>query len=332
MQISPRLSLTYVLPQQAQKHLSVNETIRRLDALVQMRAISKSVAAEPPSPTEGDAYILPAGKSGAAWSGFADNAVAVFQDGAWTAISPHDGFLAWVSQEGAFYRYAGGQWSALSSGGSAATQVGVNTTADTTNRFAVKSDATLFNHDDVTPGTGDHRLKINKSASAKTASVIFQTGAAARAELGLAGNDDFRVKVSADGAAFSDALVINKDTRFIGVGHGAPDHALDVNGAIRVRGVPAGGHHLSNDGATVELANGATLDINNFSGLVFVVELSTGRLAQFLCGGGSTVLVAATGTVGTLTFAANPIRYVFTNGIGATGMFRFLLLRARDSA
>jgi len=33
---SPNLDLTYVAPSQAQKHVTVNETFRRLDALVQM--------------------------------------------------------------------------------------------------------------------------------------------------------------------------------------------------------------------------------------------------------------------------------------------------------
>ncbi|MEO1425564.1 MAG: DUF2793 domain-containing protein, partial [Pseudomonadota bacterium] len=33
MEQSPKLALPYVLPQQAQKHVTVNEGLRRLDAL-----------------------------------------------------------------------------------------------------------------------------------------------------------------------------------------------------------------------------------------------------------------------------------------------------------
>lgn len=43
-------------------------------------------------------------------------------------------------------------------------------------------------------------------------SIIFQTGASGRAEVGLAGSDDLRVKVSADGSTWKDALVVNKST------------------------------------------------------------------------------------------------------------------------
>ncbi len=44
--------------------------------------------------------------------------------------------------------------------------VGVNTTADATDRLAVKSPASLF--DD---GGGDHRMKINKATAGDTASL-----------------------------------------------------------------------------------------------------------------------------------------------------------------
>ncbi len=102
MEQSPRLSLSYVKPQQAQKHVTVNESFRRLDILVQMNALSRSISAEPLSPSEGAAYILPAGKSGAVWSSFADHTVAAFQDGAWTGIAAREGFLIHVADEDAF--------------------------------------------------------------------------------------------------------------------------------------------------------------------------------------------------------------------------------------
>lgn len=85
--------------------------------------------------------------------------------------------------------------------------VGVNATADTTNRLSVASPASLFDHE----GAG-HQLKINKDAPGDTASVLFQTGYSGRAEFGLAGDDDFHVKVSADGSAWQEALVISRSS------------------------------------------------------------------------------------------------------------------------
>lgn len=65
-----RLGLPYLMPAQAQKHVTVNEALRKLDALVQPRVLSRAVSAEPAAPAAGDAYILPAGASGTAWDGF----------------------------------------------------------------------------------------------------------------------------------------------------------------------------------------------------------------------------------------------------------------------
>ncbi len=211
MDQSPRLSLSYVAPAQAQKHVTVNESFRRLDVLVQMTVKSRTVAAEPASPAEGDGYILPASPSGAAWDNFAADNLAFYQDGAWISVTRVQGMRAYVVDEGDLVAYDGAAWSPISVG-EEANQFGVNTAADATNRLAVKSDAALFSHDDVTPGTGDVRVKINKAAAGDTASHLFQTGFSGRAEFGLTGDDDFHVKVSPDGASWRDALVIDKDT------------------------------------------------------------------------------------------------------------------------
>jgi len=61
----------------------------------------------------------------------------------------------------------------------------------------------------VTPGTGDHSLKINKSASGKTASVVMRDNASGRAEFGLLTDDNFRLKVSANGSTWTEAFVVS---------------------------------------------------------------------------------------------------------------------------
>ncbi len=220
MQNSAKLGLAYVAPQQSQKHVTVNEAFRRLDMLVQASVRSRTLAAQPAGPADGDAYILPAGKTGADWAVMSAGAIAAFQDGAWTEFSPREGWRVWVDDENLARSFDGAAWVAESAGGSAqsAPFFGVNTTADTLNRLAVKSDTVLFSHDDVTPGSGDHRLKVNKAASAKTGSVLFQTNASGRAEFGCVGDDQFRLKVSADGATWKDAFVIDGASGNVGVG------------------------------------------------------------------------------------------------------------------
>jgi hypothetical protein len=73
--------------------------------------------------------------------------------------------------------------------------------------LAVRSPATLLTHE-----SGDHRLKINRQAAANTASLLFQTGFAGQGEIGLAGDGNLRMKASADGAVWRDALVVDGAT------------------------------------------------------------------------------------------------------------------------
>lgn len=231
MSTSPRLKLPYIEPAQAQKHVTANESFRRLDALVHLAVKSETLAAEPSAPIEGDAYIIPAGAGGANWGVMAAGAVAAFQDGQWIEHAPRAGWRAWVEAIGAFRVFDGAGWTAedFSGGGSPFATLGVNATADATNRLAVKSNAALFSHDDATPGSGDARLIINKSSAAGTASAVFQNNFSGRAEFGIAGADDFSLKVSADGAIWKEALVVDKDNGNVGVG-GAPASQLHLRG------------------------------------------------------------------------------------------------------
>jgi hypothetical protein len=125
--------------------------------------------------------------------------------------APREGWIAWVADEDAALVWSGSAWTALTTGSGggdvAFSTVGINDTADTTNRLVVASDATLFSHDG-----DDHRLKINKAAAADTASLLYQTAFSGRAELGLAGDDDFHFKVSADGSTWNQAIIIDRST------------------------------------------------------------------------------------------------------------------------
>jgi hypothetical protein len=227
MNQSPRLGLSYILPNQAQKHVSANESFRRLDALVQLTANSASQSVEPQAPDEGDVYILPADRSGESWGAMAASSLAAFQDGAWMELPPRAGWRAYVADEGRCRTFDGSAWTTESAPQwTRAPALGVNTDADQTNRLAVKSESALFTHDDA--GAGDARLIVNKSAAPNTASVVFQIGFSGRAEIGLAGTEDLALKVSADGASWRDALVVKTDGR-IGLRTAAPAAPLELH-------------------------------------------------------------------------------------------------------
>ncbi len=194
------LEMPYILPSQAQKHVTHNEALQRLDAIVQL-TLSAMLATPPASAGEGECFAITAPASGD-WSG-RDGRIAMWQDGAWLYLAPRTGWRAWDAQARTLLVHDGEDWgpAPLPAQGVCQT-LGVSTTADTANRLAVAAPATLLTH-----AGGDHQLKINKAAPADTASLLFQSDWTGFAEMGLAGNNSFAVKVS-DGTDWVTALAI----------------------------------------------------------------------------------------------------------------------------
>ncbi|MEL7096044.1 MAG: DUF2793 domain-containing protein [Pseudomonadota bacterium] len=197
------LNMPYIQPSQAQKHVTHNDALHVLDQIVQLVVLARNLTTPPVDLAAGDRYIVASGGL-ADWDG-RDGEIAVFDGNEWAFVSPSEGWHAQDLGTGARIVFSGGSWQAADLG--AVDTLGVNASADAVNRLAVSSEAVLFNHE----GSG-HRLVINKAASNDTASLIFQTGFSGRAEFGTAGNDNFSIKVTADGANWQDALIIDAAT------------------------------------------------------------------------------------------------------------------------
>ena len=211
---TPLLGLPLIAASQAQKHVTHNEALALLDALVQLACLDKDLAAPPPGPAEGDRYLVTADAPGGAWAGLAGQVVR-YADGVWTGAAPRAGWLAWLVDEADLYVFDGAAWTSLRRALTALQSVGrlgINTAADASNRLAVKSDSALLTWDDATPGTGDMRVSVNRKSAARDAALVFETGYAARALMGNLGSDDFTLKVSPDGAAFATALTASART------------------------------------------------------------------------------------------------------------------------
>ncbi len=204
---TPNLSLPFIMPAQAQKHVTHNEAIELLDMIVQLTLESTGATTPPGSPTEGQAWALGGGATGD-WAG-QDGMIATWRGGGWLFVAPREGWQAWVLDVAAMQVLTGGGW--ITQGDLPPLEnlsgVGVNAVSDATNRLSVSSDATLLNND----GAG-HQLKINKASTAETASLLYQSGFDGRAEMGLAGEDNFSIKVSADGSSWTTALSIDAAT------------------------------------------------------------------------------------------------------------------------
>lgn len=210
---TPNLALEPLVSAQAQKHVTVNEALARIDAATQLAVLDRDSATPPTTPADGDRYLI-ATSATEAWSG-QDGKVALWDDstGGWIFLAPRIGWRLWVVDEQILLVLTDTGWrpvNNISLNPVSDGLIGVNTTADLTNRLAVKSDAALFSHDDVTPGSGDMRLTLNKKQEASDASLTLQTQYSTRAQVGLTGTDNLTLKVSPDGSSFIDALSIDR--------------------------------------------------------------------------------------------------------------------------
>ena len=210
MDDTARLSLPFIMSGQALKHITHNDALNRLDALVQPVVESTGLTAPPTTPLPGEAWLVPTGATGA-WAGHADE-IAAWQDGAWTFFDPAEGWQVFDKASDTLRIFSGSAWVVVAATGAGLPQLGINAGADSTNRLSVAAPATLLNHD----GAG-HQLKLNKAASGETASLLFQSNWSGRAEMGLMGDNHWRIKVSADGSAWTDAVTIDANTAAVSV-------------------------------------------------------------------------------------------------------------------
>jgi hypothetical protein len=211
------LGLPRIDAAQAQKHVTHNEALRVLDALVMLAVLDRDLSAPPVSPAEGDRYIVKAAGSGAFFG--KDNQIAHYADGGWHFYPPGAGWLCYVADENRLAAWTGSAWSSAIDviGGVSELQnlnlLGVGTAADSTNPLSAKLNNTLWAAKTVAEGgDGNLRYKLSKESAAKTLSFLFQDNFSGRAEVGLTGDDDFHFKTSADGSAWVDALLFDKTT------------------------------------------------------------------------------------------------------------------------
>ncbi|TPW01478.1 MAG: hypothetical protein FD125_2545, partial [bacterium] len=88
---SARLALPYLAAGQMQKHVTLNEALTRLDAIVQTVVVSRTTTAQPGAPADGALWILPSGAAGADWSMRPAGALMRAEGGGWTVVEAGDG-------------------------------------------------------------------------------------------------------------------------------------------------------------------------------------------------------------------------------------------------
>lgn len=259
---TPRLVLPLIAASQAQKHVPVNEALTKLDAVVQLSVISRDMTDPPLIPENGDRYIVASDATGA-WLG-QDRAVASY-DAGWSFIQPAEGWLAWDNDGQELVVFTEGEWAAVTSGAGASSGgslqnlvlFGIASEADETNPFSAKLNNALWTALDASEGgTGDLRYLLNKESAANVLSLLLQSDYSGRAEIGLIGDDDLLMKVSADGTVWREAIRVDKASGRVSFPSGGPRELLTAGRAYYVRSDGSD----SNDGLS-DTSGGAFLTI-----------------------------------------------------------------------
>jgi hypothetical protein len=307
---TPRASVPLLSAAQAQKHVTHNDALLELDALLYCRILDRDITDPPAIPVDGDTYLVKATGTGL-WAG-QDGNIAFCVDGGWRFYAPFEGLTAFIADEAVMLVYTASGWADWASivNLQNVPQLGVNTTADATNKFATKSPALLFDNTG-----GGVQAKMNKNAAADTASILYQTNYSGRAEIGLTGDDDFHFKVSPDGASWHDAIAIDAATGRVGIATNNPSATLDVAGgmnALNAMGTMVTGNNTGNSFAAT--GSGSAAGDSQIIGTLYAATITGANNTGYSTGLRLNATIA--GTAGT----ASNMRACYGNVVVSGGM------------
>ncbi|MDH4541596.1 DUF2793 domain-containing protein [Sulfitobacter faviae] len=109
---SERLSLPYLMPAQAQKHVTHNEALQRLDLLVQLAVEGFEANTPPALPQAGEVHALGDAPT-EVWAGHPGE-LAAWVGETWQFTAPQDGWVALDKSTGILHRWGAGAWTEVS--------------------------------------------------------------------------------------------------------------------------------------------------------------------------------------------------------------------------
>ncbi|EBA10726.1 DUF2793 domain-containing protein [Roseobacter sp. CCS2] len=112
---TPNLALPFIMPAQAQKHVTHNEAIELLDMIVQLTLEASNATTPPGLPSEGEAWALASSPTGD-WSGHGGH-IATWRGGGWLFVTPREGWMAWVKDDAELQVFTGAAWATLAGTG-----------------------------------------------------------------------------------------------------------------------------------------------------------------------------------------------------------------------
>lgn len=105
--MSPNLQLPYLTAGQNGAEFTVNDALNILDALVLGAVVTRGLTTPPPTPAEGQMFLIGTNATGV-WVGH-DEELALWYSG-WRFVPAREGLKVWVNDEDALLVYNGTTW------------------------------------------------------------------------------------------------------------------------------------------------------------------------------------------------------------------------------
>ena len=173
-----QFGLPLVQPAQAQKHVTVNEALSRLDVVAQLRVVERTRISPPAAPVDGESYLLPIGAM-AAWLGH-DGEIAIWANGGWVFLVPKVGWRLWDEESSSYYLFDGASW--------VANAASMTSSGAATGASIIEVDHTIGSEAVSIVGAA---IPANSQVIGVTGRVIQEvTGAATSWRLGVTGSDN----------------------------------------------------------------------------------------------------------------------------------------------
>jgi hypothetical protein len=107
-ELTSRHLLPLLASGQAQKEITHNEAIARIDGMMHGTIVSRNLSAPPASPIAGQLWLVASGAS-SDWAGQSGN-LALWTEGGWRFTQPIEGMLFWSKADQLFGWYDGLDW------------------------------------------------------------------------------------------------------------------------------------------------------------------------------------------------------------------------------
>jgi hypothetical protein len=204
---TPRLGLSMMLASQADKHVTLNMALEKLDALIGVQAITRALTQPIAAAEAGDIFLLSNSGQGV-WSGYPKGTLAYYSEAGWTCVGAPNGTLLFVLDEGITLLKKEGDWVPL---GSQLGSIAIGMAPAPDAPMTVAGPGMKLVAKETGPDAGSVSARLSRTTQTGQSTIIHETLGAARFKAGLIGSNAYKIQACDANSVWNDAVSISSD-------------------------------------------------------------------------------------------------------------------------